>query len=971
MRLSRIEATRYGLLDGACLSGLGDGLTVVLGPNESGKTTFGALTRHVLYGYPDNRTKERSYASPSGSRAARLFFTDETGEWTIERIDGPHRGPVAVTAVSGSERAGMLGEIVGGVSEQSFRVVFGFGLDELADIERAGTADIVGRLYAAGTGLAVNPLDVKKALEGSAAELYAPRAVKPLVNRLAASQRDIRDRIHVLEEQAASFADEQRRLHELAEEIEPLKTRRDELDERVRIVSQDSARLTDAVAQLDDAAAQAGELERRVTELQRSVELIDVNDRVLAAGPALDSVLAEASAYRARLETLDEAQAQADDAERRARALGDFPEPASDSVENRTAVEQWATRLSDLKAETSAKEAAAQNLEAQAHASERVAAEAAPTAAAKTSIVLSGALTAVLIATGFAIAVTGFLLGQLLFAGLGALVAVVGGIALIVTLVRPKTPSAAAPLSAEAARLRTDAQAARTLADSSAIGLESARAEWRAWLAERRLDAHGEEPAAVRVLLGELQERSRLLAEAAQRQAVANHARSSAEDWVLQLVDVVRSYDEAAGQMPSLAEAGTLAERARRDLERARQAAAERKQMMAELATSRAAQVNFAQRLEASRVAVAQLVTRHALDPDSPAPSLDALLARLTEEMADVRARYEQLSREHAQLQGRLDEEGRTNEMALARQQLEGVRAQAVQGADRYLVDVLAAHLLDRARERFERERQPEVVRIAQRVFSEMTAGRYSGITIPLDNSGVTVLAADGTKRTSEQLSRGTAEQLYLALRVGLISSLGELGRMLPVLMDDVVVNFDPERQQGAVAAVAELAKLRQVLYFTCHPDTAQLLASSVPGATLVNLDRCELRGCRCGSCPRLRRHPPHDRPAAADLERVPHARIHPLAGTSSERRCRACSAIASMPAVSSRANSTCMPTLRPPSFSAFRAVASSSRRKSPPSFACRSTSCSPPRWARRAIRSTPSARSPRTGACSPTRRST
>jgi uncharacterized protein YhaN len=60
--------------------------------------------------------------------------------------------------------------------------------------------------------------------------------------------------------------------------------------------------------------------------------------------------------------------------------------------------------------------------------------------------------------------------------------------------------------------------------------------------------------------------------------------------------------------------------------------------------------------------------------------------------------------------------------------------------------------------------------------------------------------------------------------------------------MDDVVVNFDPERRAGAVAAVGELAAMRQVLFFTCHPETAESLAGSVEGAKLVTLDRCELR---------------------------------------------------------------------------------------------------------------------------------
>jgi len=841
MKLSRIEATRYGLLDNACLSGLGDGLTVVLGPNESGKTTFSALTRHVLYGYPDKRTNEPPYSPASGPRAARLVFADETGEWSVERVDGPHRGMVTVSAISGAERAGLLGELVGGVSEQSFRVVFGFGLDELAQIESGGTADIVGRLYAAGTGLSVNPLDVKRALESRAADLYAPRASKPLVNKLAAEAREVRDDIRELEDQAAAFADDQRRLHELAEELEPLKALRDGLDERVRVLEQDATRLADAVAQLDEASAQAAELQHVAAELERNAGFIDVNDRVLAAAPALDAVIADASGYRARLEALDAAETRADDAERRVKAMGAVPDNAADSTENRTVVETWVERLAALKADASAAENTARTAEAQAVATEQVAAAAEPPVAragAPIALVVSSAF---VILAGVGVTVAGFLMGQLLFGGLGAVVAVAGVIALAAALLRPKPTSAAAPLTAEAARLRVDAQAKRELAKSAASSIASDLAEWRSWLAARGLDAHGDEPAAVRMLLDQLKDRARLLGEVERHRAAAAREHDAVEAWVMRLVDTVRTYDESAAQIPSLAEAGTLVERAKHDLDHARQADAERKQVAAELAAARSAQTQLAERLDAARTVTMQIAARHSLDTVAPLPLLEALAERTREELAQTRDRYDALSREHATLQGKLDDEGRTNTMALARQRLEGLRAQAEHAADRYLVDALAVRLLDRARERFERERQPEVVRIAQRVFAQMTGGRYTALTVPLDNSGITVLAADGTRRTSDQLSRGTAEQLYVALRVGLITSLGELGRMLPVLMDDVVVNFDPERRAGAVAAVAELASMRQVLYFTCHPETAQLLAAGVPGATLVELERCRL----------------------------------------------------------------------------------------------------------------------------------
>ncbi len=322
----------------------------------------------------------------------------------------------------------------------------------------------------------------------------------------------------------------------------------------------------------------------------------------------------------------------------------------------------------------------------------------------------------------------------------------------------------------------------------------------------------------------------------------ASRERDAAEAWVVRLVDAVRRYDESAAQIPPLSEATALAARAKRDLEAARSAAAEHLQLTRDLEAARAERRRLGERLDVANAVIGEVAARNDLEASSALPALRALVERVREELLTVRETYDTASREHAALSGKLNNEGRDDSMALARQALEGLRVKAATAADRYLVASLSVRLLDRARERFERERQPDVVRTAGRVFSAMTDGRYTDVRVPLDGSGVSVVTEDGTIRTTDELSRGTAEQLYLALRVGLIGSLEGTGTSLPVLMDDVVVNFDPERRAGAVAAVAELSAMRQVLFFTCHPETAEALSGSVPGAKLVTLDRCELR---------------------------------------------------------------------------------------------------------------------------------
>ena len=840
MRLTSIKAVRYGALSGECLGDLSDTLTVVLGPNESGKSTLTALTRHVLYGYPDGRAKERGYMPSGGSRSAQLTFADEYGEWVVERVDGKNRGPVSVKALRGAERSGLLGELVAGVSEQSYRVVFGFGLDELAEIESGDKTDVVARLYAAGTGLAVNPMDARGKLEAMAAGLYAPRAQKPVVNALSAKLRELKVRIGALEAIAADYAGEQARLSELAGQLEPLREQRDALDARLIALEQDKTRLGAAAGEVEGVVGQLAEQDRAIRDIERAITMIDVDERILAAAPEIATVLDDASGFRAHVEAAGLADANAEEAQRRAAAFA-VPEQAADNAENRAAVERWRDRLASLRMSVQRDEEVARQAEARRDALRQVVA--APVAAPATSRTLPIALAAITCVGGAVIAAAGLLQKHPVITVLGAIVMLAGIPSLIVAwLWRPPVAGGGQSLSADAAGAAANAQTARTLADSAVRDLDAALAEWREWLAARGLDAQGDDPVAVRALLDEAGERQRLLGEAQRYVATANREGDAAEAWVIRLVDCMRRYDETASQVPALSEAGMLAARAKHDLEMARAAEAERARLGRDVENAKTERERLSAQYEAARTLVAEISARNDLGAEVPLAQLTALVERTREERREGRESFDRVAQEHAALRGKLDNEGRGDEMARVRQEVESVRVEAADAADRYLTMALAVRLLDRARERYERERQPEVVRTAGRVFSAMTEGRYTDVRVPLDNGGISVITAAGDVCSTNKLSRGTAEQLYLALRVGLIGSLGAAGAALPVLMDDVVVNFDPQRRAGAVAAVAELAAMRQVLFFTCHPETASALVATVPGARLLSLDRCELR---------------------------------------------------------------------------------------------------------------------------------
>lgn len=839
MKLTSIEAIRYGGLENGCLTGLGDGLTVVLGPNESGKSTFTALTRHVLYGYPDKRTAERRYEPAAGGRHGRLLFADESGEWVVERTEGPKGGSVSVQALRGAERPALLSEITTGVSPQTFKVVFGFGLDELDDIEQGDTSEIVARLYAAGTGLAVNPIDVRAKLRARADELQTQVKSTRRANTIAQRLREAKERINELASKAADFSVDQRRMEELLHELEPLKAERDELEAEVAGLVAALQRARDAGARAMKQADDVAEIESRLEAIRRSVEALAVDDAALAAAPVAGAVLDELSGYRRRLEAISAADAEAAEARRQAASLGSLPAAAADSAEARAAVERWRDRLMESRAHARNTVQAAEAAETRAEKTAEVSAEAsaqanaaAVPAARSTTVTIGWAMVAV----GIVAVAAGAATGQWIAVGLGVVVAVAGS---VLALRKPVQTVAAPVLSDDRARLIAEARAARELANKAEAQLAADEREWREWLTAQSLDASGDDPVAVRALLDALARRDQLDAEASRAMAVAAREREAADAWAARLFQVAAGLGLAVPEQPSIDGALELAARVRQSVQQAVQADSERKQLLVQLDSLSAERERLERQQADTRSVLSELTERLGVDDDELVPMLESRSALAKERLGEVRGRVEAVAGEAERIRGRLDTEGRDAAMARARQEHEGLRAEAAKAVDGYIVSALAVHLLDRARERYERERQPEMIRTAARVFAEMTEGRYTDVRVPLDGTGISVIADGGHVYDTSKLSRGTAEQLYLALRVGLIGSLGQTGSALPILMDDVIVNFDPERRRGAAMAVSELASHRQVVFFTCHPDTAQVLSDAVEGAKVVELARC------------------------------------------------------------------------------------------------------------------------------------
>jgi uncharacterized protein YhaN len=194
-----------------------------------------------------------------------------------------------------------------------------------------------------------------------------------------------------------------------------------------------------------------------------------------------------------------------------------------------------------------------------------------------------------------------------------------------------------------------------------------------------------------------------------------------------------------------------------------------------------------------------------------------ARLAAIEDEERAVHARIGELTARIRDLEASAD-------LGSARQELANLQGQAGSLARSWATTALAGRLLAETRRRYERERQPDVVKSAQAYFREITNGRYVRITAPPGDASVRVETEAGEQLVPSELSRGTVEQLYLALRFGLIEEFASHAEPLPVVMDDILVNFDESRAARAASAIGRLATTHQVIFFTCREETARAL---------------------------------------------------------------------------------------------------------------------------------------------------
>lgn len=205
-----------------------------------------------------------------------------------------------------------------------------------------------------------------------------------------------------------------------------------------------------------------------------------------------------------------------------------------------------------------------------------------------------------------------------------------------------------------------------------------------------------------------------------------------------------------------------------------------------------------------------------------------AAITTIEQELADLEADLNA----HCERLGRVQQQIETLETDRRLAALRFDRAQAEDALDAAMREwgamALVARGLEVVRSRLEDGAQPETLTRAARYLRQLTVRKYQRIWAPLGEKTLIVDDDRGESFRVDQLSSGSREQLFLAIRLALIDRYVAQGVELPIVLDDVFVNFDHRRTEAAVRTLIDyVADGRQLLVLTCHQHLVRLFETA------------------------------------------------------------------------------------------------------------------------------------------------
>jgi uncharacterized protein YhaN len=826
---------------------LDDEAVVVFGRNESGKSSFRTAIETIVYGFdPATREKHPLHAWDGGAGGdlhleAELRLDSGELQW-VERVlqsTGKLRLATSAEGFHG-RREGNRPLPWTSLPREVFQAIYSLELDDLGHLESGVQGHVDDLLLPESPGLELRPAaEVRSALRGEAQRLWrSDGRGRPLARELLAELAEARRR-------AGAAADAEQALRDTREELRALEAGLEELRARKRALARS----------LEEAPRRAAlrELERRKRALGPPADLAPLGPRPLADPRELEREIRELEAGRrvheerlarpevalsleavallARAPAIEAAAARAgrdaSDAERAAElerragvmAAEEERELARGLPGAREPEARDAARAAPLEALRSAQASWARSFEEHARA--------AAAAASRPPAWLLG-----LAAAGASVLLAGVLGESAAVSASGAVLILAALAALLWFGARPAASPAAAPegldawlrgLGAGAEERASPAGLARLL-DALERARRAHEEALRAAEEARRLArgvAEGERAARELCTALGIEAGGGPEACAARLVAALHAARAREREAERDRAERARAREHLDATEPALRARREHLEAVLRVLAAAEPAAPD-PGVRYERVAERQREAEFVRRREAELVADAA----GAQPGGGPGGAGDAAHAdpeAIRRELRECDAAIEAARERAGRLEQRLaDDPG--SRRASAQDEiadLEERLAAALRERDRL---ALLESIVARAESAFRDAHQPDVLRRASEYLRRVTDGRYTRLDYDAEARGLSVVCAERAEPlpVRHPISRGTLDQIFLCLRLGLLDHLDEDRERLPLILDDALLRIDDARRPEVYQLLAHAARRRQIFLLTCHATIAR-----------------------------------------------------------------------------------------------------------------------------------------------------
>jgi uncharacterized protein YhaN len=879
MIIKKIHIDGFGIFRDFSLEDLGKGVNILWGKNEAGKSTLLDFLRYTLFGYPRTRADHREPLN-GGRHGGRIVTLagDPAREVTFERWAGAKGGQIKLVTPDGeSSDPAEWNRLLGGASGELYQNVYAFSLDELVSMDSLSRSGVEDRIYSIGLGLGDLSLgDVERGFQEVSDNIYSPRGRTQEVPRLM-------DRIGQLNEKLARIQAHLPAYQDLTVEIRDLekattglgRALQDHNGEKIKLENflrchPYFVRIKRAGQELSDLPPPRelpAEGTRRLDEMERLERTLQEQARVLADGKgerkgigALEQEIgaiefnggllerAETVDYLRENRTLYKQEVKNREAD--LRRAGELDEQARNGISAIGSgwTEAHISGFEDMEGKRAKLLAFKGAYEQLNQEKSRLDTELQVLRSKESPLNLKAA--AILLAAVAVVAA-----GAAFYYGLYIGGATLALIAVILYFGRGRLSRKGAYQLAldHLSELKTKEGALQQeLGDYLASGLQLNRALGP----EAALDV------LVRVeqLRGMLAERDRLLQAMKENrdpfisgfERQANEARAllevglpegDAESNVEILVNrIIGAFDAAKDLSLKKKQLEGELGRSKRELQATEKELKEVHRQIGLLldgvgAGDRESFRDMYDKNEQVKALKQQVrEATEAMENIAGLGKADEVVAYLeTHEKAAIEQQVRELADEaetaSAELQQMREDLGRKkqlihdlegeSDLAETMTELETEKEKLQLAWRGWLTNQLALKILGDVKARFEQEKQPEVVRYASRYFREITGNRYEAIRVSLGQKEVGVFDPRGVARGIGQLSRGTREQLLVSLRLGFIEAYEKKTEALPIIVDEILVNFDSQRAQKTAEILEAFAKDRQILMLTCHETTA------------------------------------------------------------------------------------------------------------------------------------------------------